>query len=216
MRWQARSPRTPRQRSPPDAVQDFATRPRVIPYRVIRAWRETCSGPQDAASLRSLAHSHRFQNCASGFDLAASRQHNFCPPIFLHACIFGLAKPRSPACSTRRGASFQFGAERKRNNSGKRLAISPPENIRLIRMWGVLMFMWYNILWSVGELEVIISKSNRKPPVEVVGYVNRQCWVVDTILGTEGFRWFSVINDNQSGDEEIPWSGESVLHDPPF
>ena len=61
-----------------------------------------------------------------------------------------------------------------------------------------------------------IRHRNRKPPVEIAGYINRQCWVVDTILGTEGFRWFSVINDNYSDDEEIPWFGETVLNDSPF
>jgi hypothetical protein len=50
---------------------------------------------------------------------------------------------------------------------------------------------------------------NQKPPVEIAGYVNRQRWVVDIIRGTEGFRWYSVINDNQGLDEELPWFPDS-------
>ena len=57
---------------------------------------------------------------------------------------------------------------------------------------------------------------NRRAPVEIAGYINRRCWVVDTILGTERFRWFSVINDNYGSDEEIPWLGDSSVDDTPF
>lgn len=57
---------------------------------------------------------------------------------------------------------------------------------------------------------------NCLPPVEIVGYRNQRRWVVDIIRGIEGFRWYSVINDNHSDDEELPWFGEPFDHEPPF
>ena len=57
---------------------------------------------------------------------------------------------------------------------------------------------------------------NSKPPVEIAGYVHRQRWVVDIIRGTANFKWYSVINDNYSDDEELPWFGETFGHEPPF
>ena len=59
-----------------------------------------------------------------------------------------------------------------------------------------------------------IRSRNLKGPVEIAGYINQRRWVVDIIRGTEGFRWYSVINDNYGEDEELPWFGDSSIPKP--
>lgn len=56
----------------------------------------------------------------------------------------------------------------------------------------------------------------RKAPVEIAGYVTQARWVVDIITGTEGFRFYSVINDNYRDDEVLPWFGEASEDECPF
>lgn len=58
------------------------------------------------------------------------------------------------------------------------------------------------------------SKSNA--PVEVAGYVERHCYVVDNILGTTGWKWRSVFNDNYDENDNIPWNGDSEVDTCPF
>ena len=52
--------------------------------------------------------------------------------------------------------------------------------------------------------------TNRKAPVEIAGYVDRQIWVVDIIRGTASLRWFSVINVKYAENEGLPWLGDSM------
>ena len=56
-----------------------------------------------------------------------------------------------------------------------------------------------------------IRFTNRKAPVEIAGYVDQRRWIVDRFRGTEGFRWYSVINDNYGESEELPWFGDSTV-----
>ena len=61
-----------------------------------------------------------------------------------------------------------------------------------------------------------MSRKRRQAPVEIAGYVNQRRWIVDIIRGTDGFKWYSVINDNYLEDEELPWNGDSSVDDCPF
>lgn len=58
--------------------------------------------------------------------------------------------------------------------------------------------------------------SKVKIPVEIAGYVNRRIWVRNPVRGMEGFRWFSVVNEDYRDDEILPWGGDSTIDDCPF
>lgn len=57
---------------------------------------------------------------------------------------------------------------------------------------------------------------NRRPPVEIAGYVNRLIWVVDIHDPKFRQKWMSVINENYADDEILPWSGDSTPDTCPF
>ena len=56
----------------------------------------------------------------------------------------------------------------------------------------------------------------RMVPVEIAGYVNQLRYVRDVLVGVEGFRWFSVRNDNYDDDDFESWNGNSGVDDCPF
>lgn len=53
-------------------------------------------------------------------------------------------------------------------------------------------------------------------PVEVCGYRSVRRYVVDNVNGSDGFRWYSVPNDNFLDEDIEVWTGDSLAISPPF
>ena len=69
----------------------------------------------------------------------------------------------------------------------------------------------YSIMTSKGA-----KVRNRAKPVEIAGYKNVRIWTVDNLTGARQLKWWSVVNDNHSSDDEAPWTGDSSISSCPF
>jgi hypothetical protein len=70
--------------------------------------------------------------------------------------------------------------------------------------------MAQDIVGSAFDLpERFLIMEARKPPFEVVGFVDRYVYVVDRIRGTAGYRWQFFVNDNFDDDDWAHWDGDS-------